>query len=213
MYRPSHFKEDRPSVLHAAMAAIGLANLVTVSADGMPQAGPVPLLLRPEEGEYGALYGHFAKANPQWRETPAGSPALAIFMGPDAYVTPSWYATKRESGKVVPTWNYATIQARGPITFFEDAAALLDLVTALTNRHEGGREAPWAVDDAPADFIQAQLRGIVGFRLAITSLEGKWKMSQNRPVADREGTADGLARNGDDAVADLVRRGGAQTLG
>ncbi|MEA1673958.1 FMN-binding negative transcriptional regulator [Nitrospirillum sp. BR 11163] len=209
MYRPPHFKEDRLPVLHQAMAAIGLANLVTVAADGMPQASPLPLLLRADEGPYGTLYGHFAKGNPQWRETPAGSPALAIFMGPDAYITPSWYATKAETGKVVPTWNYATIHARGPITFFEDADALLDLVGGLTHRHEENRAAPWTVSDAPADFIQAQLRGIVGFRLALTSLEGKWKMSQNRPAADRHGTAEGLARDGAADVAARVREGGA----
>ncbi|ASG23202.1 FMN-binding negative transcriptional regulator [Nitrospirillum viridazoti] len=209
MYRPTHFKEDRLPVLHQAMTAIGLANLVTVGADGIPQASPLPLLLRADEGPYGTLYGHVAKANPQWRETPAGSPALAIFMGPDAYITPSWYATKAETGKVVPTWNYATIHARGPITFFEDADALLDLVGGLTDRHEGSRTAPWTVADAPADFIQAQLRGIVGFRLMLTSIEGKWKMSQNRPAADRDGTANGLARDGAAGVAALVRAGGA----
>ncbi|TWB56164.1 FMN-binding negative transcriptional regulator [Nitrospirillum viridazoti] len=212
MYRPTHFKEDRLPVLHQAMTAIGLANLVTVGADGIPQASPLPLLLRADEGPYGTLYGHVAKANPQWRETPAGSPALAIFMGPDAYITPSWYATKAETGKVVPTWNYATIHARGPINFFEDADALLDLVHGLTDRHEGGRTAPWTVADAPADFIQAQLRGIVGFRLMLTSIEGKWKMSQNRPAADRDGTANGLARDGAASVAALVRTGGATVL-
>ncbi|MEC4589526.1 MULTISPECIES: FMN-binding negative transcriptional regulator [Nitrospirillum] len=209
MYRPTHFKEDRLPVLHQAMAAIGLANLVTVGADGAPQASPLPLLLRADEGPYGTLYGHVARANPQWRETPAGSPALAIFMGPDAYISPSWYATKAETGKVVPTWNYATIHARGPITFFEDADALLDLVGGLTDRHEGARTAPWTVADAPADFIQAQLRGIIGFRLMLTSVEGKWKMSQNRPVADRDGIANGLARDGAAGVAALVRAGGA----
>ncbi|TWB20700.1 PaiB family negative transcriptional regulator [Nitrospirillum amazonense] len=213
MYRPTHFKEDRLPVLHQAMAAIGLANLVTVGVDGIPQASPLPLLLRADEGPYGTLYGHVARANPQWRETPAGSPALAIFMGPDAYITPSWYATKAETGKVVPTWNYATIHARGPITFFEDTGALLDLVTSLTDRHEGGRAAPWAVADAPADFIQAQLRGIVGFRLMLTSVAGKWKMSQNRPAADRDGTANGLARDGAASVAALVQAGGANPPG
>ncbi|MDZ5648924.1 FMN-binding negative transcriptional regulator [Nitrospirillum sp. BR 11828] len=126
MYRPPHFKEDRLPVLHQAMTAIGLANVVTVAADGTPHASPLPLLLQADEGPYGTLYGHFAKANPQWRDTAAGSPALAIFMGPDAYITPSWYATKAETEKVVPTWNYATIHARGPITFFQDADALLD---------------------------------------------------------------------------------------
>ncbi|TWB42567.1 FMN-binding negative transcriptional regulator [Nitrospirillum pindoramense] len=210
MYRPPHFKEDRLPVLHQAMAAIGLANVVTVGADGTPHASPLPLLLRADEGPYGTLYGHFAKANPQWRDTPTGSPALAIFMGPDAYISPSWYATKAETEKVVPTWNYATIHARGPITFFEDADALLDLVTRLTRGHEDGRAVPWAVDDAPVDFIQAQLRGIVGFRLALTSLEGKWKMSQNRPAADRDGVVEGLAQDGATDVAALVRSGGAQ---
>ncbi|MDG3443282.1 FMN-binding negative transcriptional regulator [Nitrospirillum amazonense] len=209
MYRPIHFKEDRLPVLHQAMAAIGLANLVTVGADGVPQASPLPLLLRADEGPCGTLYGHFARANPQWRETPAGSPALAIFMGPDAYISPSWYATKAETGKVVPTWNYATIHARGPITFFEDADALLNLVGGLTDRHEEGRAAPWRVADAPDDFIQAQLRGIVGFRLMLTSVEGKWKMSQNRPAADRTSTVSGLARDGAASVAALVRAGGA----
>ncbi|MEE3622954.1 FMN-binding negative transcriptional regulator [Nitrospirillum sp. BR 11752] len=210
MYRPPHFKEDRLPVLHQAMMAIGLANVVTVGTDGAPHASPLPLLLQADEGPYGTLYGHFAKANPQWRDTPAGSPALAIFMGPDAYITPSWYATKAETEKVVPTWNYATIHARGPITFFQDADALLDLVTHLTRGHEDGRAAPWAVDDAPADFIQAQLRGIVGFRLALTSLEGKWKMSQNRPVADRDGVVKGLGQDGATDVAALVRSGGAE---
>ncbi len=130
-----------------------------------------------------------------------------MFMGADSYISPAWYETKRETGKVVPTWNYITIHAYGPVTFFEDATELLDVVTRLTTRHEGGREAPWAVSDAPAPFIQSQLKGIVGFRMPITRLQGKWKMSQNRNPADRTGVVAGLAADGKVAVAAVVAAG------
>lgn len=152
------------------------------------------------------IYGHVAKANPQWRAPVLGD-GLAIFMGPDAYVTPAWYQAKQETGKVVPTWNYVAVHAYGPIEFFEDADRLLDVVTRLTNLHEGGRAAPWSVSDAPPDFIQSQLKGIVGLRLPITRLEGKRKMSQNRNAADRAGVVSGLAasdRPSDREVAALI---------
>lgn len=135
----------------------------------------------------------------------AGTDALVIFQGPDAYITPSFYETKRQTGKVVPTWNYVAIHARGPVTFFNDTARLLQVVTRLTDREEGKRAAPWAVTDAPADFIDGMLKGIVGFSLPITRLEGKWKMSQNRPAEDRAGVVDGLTADGRDVVAELVR--------
>jgi transcriptional regulator len=154
----------------------------------------------------GTLYGHVAKANPQWREVPVGE-AMAIFMGPDAYVTPAWYATKQETGKVVPTWNYVTVHAYGPVELFDDAGRLLEAVSRLTDLHEGERASPWAVSDAPPDFVQAQLRGIVGLRMPITRLEGKRKMSQNRNAADRAGVAAGLAASGrasDREVAALI---------
>lgn len=195
MYVPPHFRAtDLPS-LHAAMRAARLPSLVTATAEGLV-ATPLPLILAEAEGEYGTLYGHVAKANPQWKLAPAGE-AMAIFTGPDAYVSPGWYATKQETGKVVPTWNYVAVHAYGPVEFFTDADRLLDVVTRLTERHEAGRAAPWAVSDAPADFIRAQLNGIVGLRLPIARLDGKRKLSQNRNAADRAGVIAGLADSAD----------------
>jgi len=191
MYVPPAFRENDLSALHAVIREARLANLVTATAEGL-LATPLPLFLMPDEGPHGTLYGHLARANPQWKQATIGA-ALGIFGGPDAYVTPSWYATKREHGKVVPTWNYVAVHAYGPVEFFEDADRLLDVVTRLTELHEGSRPAPWAVSDAPEDFIRAQLRGIVGLRLPIERIEGKRKMSQNRSAEDRAGVAAGLA--------------------
>ncbi|CAN7195351.1 FMN-binding negative transcriptional regulator [Bosea sp. LjRoot9] len=191
MYTPPAFRDDDRDSIHATIRAARLANFVTATPDGV-LATPLPLYLDENEGEHGVLYGHLAKANPQWR-TPVTGDGLAIFMGPDAYITPSWYATKQETGKVVPTWNYVAVHAYGPVEFFDDSTRLLAAVTRLTGIHEGERTAPWAVSDAPPDFIQAQLRGIVGIRMPITRLEGKRKMSQNRPEADRANVAAGLA--------------------
>jgi transcriptional regulator len=191
MYTPPAFRDENRAGLLATMHAARLANFVTATADG-PLVTPLPLLIDESEGEHGVIYGHIAKANPQWRVPPVGE-GLAIFMGPDAYVTPAWYATKQETGKVVPTWNYVAVHAHGPVEFFDDPDRLLDIVTRLTNLHEDSRAKPWAVNDAPADFIAAQLRGIVGLRMPITRLEGKRKMSQNRNGADRAGVAAGLA--------------------
>ena len=191
MYIPPAFSDEDRDSLHATMRAARLANLVTATTDG-PQVTPLPLLLDPQEGAHGTLYGHLARANPQWR-LPVIGEAVAVFMGPDAYITPGWYQTKAETGKVVPTWNYVTVHAHGPVEFFDDADRLLAAVTRLTRLHEGERDMPWEVSDAPADYIAAQLRGIVGLRMPITRLEGKRKMSQNRPEADRRGVAAGLA--------------------
>src|SRR6186997_2453846 len=146
MYTPPAFKNEDTEDIRATIRAIRLANLITATADGLI-ATPLPLFLDETEGEHGTLYGHVAKANPQWRAAPNGE-ALAIFMGPDAYVTPSWYATKQETGKVVPTWNYIAIHAYGPVEFFESSERLLKVVTRLTNIHEGSRADPWAVSDA-----------------------------------------------------------------
>jgi transcriptional regulator len=201
MYTPPLFQEDRVEILHAAIRAGGLATLVTLTADGLI-ASHVPILLDPEPAPYGTLTGHLARPNPQARG--AVGDALTIFMGPDAYVTPSWYATKRATGKVVPTWNYVAIHATGPISFFDDPDRLLDVVTRLTGQYESGRAAPWAVDDAPADFVQGMLKGIIGFTLPIARLEGKWKMSQNRPAADRAGVVAGLQADGRPEVAALI---------
>ncbi len=191
MYTPPAFKDNDLESIRATIRAARLATLVTATADGL-MATPLPLLLDETEGEHGVLYGHVAKGNPQWRSDPIGE-ALTIFTGPEAYVTPSWYATKQETGKVVPTWNYIAVHAYGPIEFFQDPERLLEVVTRLTSIHEKPRAEPWAVGDAPADFIASQLRGIVGLRIPVTRFEGKRKMSQNRPEADRIGVVVGLA--------------------
>jgi transcriptional regulator len=205
LYVPPLFKEDRIDVLHAAMRGSGLATLVTLTADGLI-ASHVPMLLDPDPTPYGTLLGHVARPNPQARGAVPGVQALAIFQGPDAYITPSWYATKRANGKVVPTWNYVTIHAYGPAEFFDDTERLRAIVTRLTEREERARAEPWAVTDAPADFIDGMLRGIVGFALPIARLEGKWKMSQNRPAEDRAGVVAGLEADGVEDVAELIPR-------
>jgi transcriptional regulator len=182
-----------------------LTNFITATADGLIGT-PLPMILNETEGPHGTLYGHVARANPQWKRVPIGD-AMAVFMGPDAYVTPSWYATKRQTGKVVPTWNYVAVHAYGPVEFFEDADRLLDVVTRLTKLHESARPDPWVVTDAPKEFIQSQLRGIVGLRMPITRVDGKRKMSQNRSAEDRAGVVNGLAASDsavDRAVANLI---------
>lgn len=207
MYLPPHFRDDDIHGIHAMMQATRLPTLVTATADGLIGT-PLPLILDETEAPNGVLYGHVARANPQWKTAPAGE-AMAIFMGPDAYVSPSWYATKQETGKVVPTWNYAAVHAYGPVEFFEDADRLLAVVTRLTAKHEQGRDRPWAVSDAPEDFIRGQLKGIVGLRLPITRLDAKRKMSQNRKDADRAGVADGLSASPDprdQAVGAMIPR-------
>ena len=205
MYVPPAFREDNLSALHEVIGEARLANLVTATVKGL-LATPLPLFLVPDEGPYGTLYGHLARANPHWKQAVLGE-AMAIFHGPDAYITPSWYATKREHGKVVPTWNYVAVHAYGPVEFFDDEVRLLDAVTRLTTLQKSSRPEPWAVTDAPKTFVDAQLRGIVGLRLPIARIEGKRKMSQNRSADDRAGVAAGLAaseRASDHAAAALI---------
>jgi len=173
------------------------------------EASHVPVVLDEAHGPYGAIRGHLARANPQWRQAVKEIQALAIFTGPDAYVSPSWYATKKKDGKVVPTWNYVAVHAYGSIEFFDDLDRLLAVVTDLTGIHESTRSDPWAVSDAPPDFIRSRLRGIVGFRLPIARLEGKWKLSQNRSEEDRAGVIEGLKNHGgsaEKAVADRMAK-------
>jgi transcriptional regulator len=180
--------------------------LVTASKDG-PLVSHLPMLLEPDVGPHGRLIGHLARANRQWRESDLAQPAVAVFMGPDAYVSPNWYPSKAEHHRVVPTWNYLTVHARGSLAFHEDTEWLHDAVTRITQRHEEGRSRPWAVGDAPLDFVAAQLKGIVGVSLGIATLEGKAKLSQNRPAADQEGVRSGLAQESDTgsaAVRDLM---------
>ena len=209
MYIPAHFNEDRTAVLHDLIRAGGLATLVSMTEDGMI-ASHAPMMLDPEPAPYGTLIGHLAKANPHARAADPGVQTLVIFHGPDGYITPSYYAAKKEHGKVVPTWNYTAIHAYGTLEVFDDPARLLAVVTRLTNQYETPRAQPWAVSDAPADFVQAHLRGIVGIALPIARLEGKVKMSQNRPAADQPGVVEGLRRDGRDTLAEAVVRSTAE---
>jgi transcriptional regulator len=204
MYNPPHFRNDDVAALHAAIRAHGFGSLVTVGADGI-EVSHVPMLVDPAPAPYGTLIGHLSKANEQWRRARPDVPALAMFLGPDAYITPAWYATKQESGKVVPTWNYVAIHASGALRFFHEPERLLGVVTRLTDAHEAGRAEPWKVTDAPDDYVAGMLKGIVGFELTITKLDGKFKMSQNRPALDRAGVVEGLARDGGETKAAVAR--------
>ena len=196
LYNPPAFRVDDLAKLFDHIDNTGLATLVTVGPDG-PLVSHVPLLLERDTGEKGKLIGHVARANPQWRDSDLAKSAVAIFMGPDAYVTPSSYPSKQQHGRVVPTWNYTVVHARGTLQFFDDPARLRGIVERLTDRHEGRRAAPWKVSDAPARFIDSQLAAIVGFELLVTALEGKYKLSQNRDPADQAGVVAGLAREDD----------------
>jgi len=198
MYLPAHFDEKRLDVLHAFVTAHPFGLLVTEGADG-PVANAVPFILDPGgAGGLGTLRAHVARANPVWRDLASANRALVVFQGPQAYVSPGWYPSKAEHGKVVPTWNYILVQARGTLRAVDDAAWLRAFVTRLTERHEAPRARPWAVGDAPADFVDTMLRAIVGIEIELTALTGKWKVSQNRSAADRDGTVRGLEDVGDD---------------
>jgi transcriptional regulator len=212
MYQPPHFVETDCDRLHSLIEAYPLGLLVSNGADG-PLANPLPFLLDREIGRFGRLRAHLSRANPQWRSLADDPKAqvLVVFQGVDTYVTPSWYATKRETGKVVPTWNYAIVQARGAARVIDDRDWLAGQIAQLTATHEAGRAEPWKVSDAPDAFVEAQIRGIVGIEIEIADLQGKWKVSQNRPMADRVGVAQGLesSEGFDEAgMARLVRQYG-----
>ncbi|RFC64865.1 MULTISPECIES: FMN-binding negative transcriptional regulator [Mesorhizobium] len=210
MYQPPHFIETNSDVLQALVRAHPLGLMISATPSG-PVADPLPFLI--SVGDDGAirLRAHLARANPHWkilRDNP-DSTVLVVFQGSESYITPSWYETKRETGKVVPTWNYVTVQARGIAQVFEDSSWLLNQITELTATHEATREAPWQVHDAPAGYIESQMKGIVGLEIEVSELSGKWKVSQNRPVADRSGVAEGLEKAASGQVmAGLVRQYG-----
>jgi len=207
MYNPSSFAITELDELHRQILGTRLATVVTHGEHGL-QASHLPLLFNPDEGPNGTLYGHFARANPQWKELQNGAEALLIFAGADAYVSPGFYPSKSEHGKVVPTWNYVAVHAYGTADVFTDAERLLNLVSALTDRHEAGRAQPWKVADAPADYIDGMLKAIVGFALPIQRLEGKRKLSQNRSAEDIAGVREGLAASPDvhnQTLAHLMR--------
>ncbi len=214
MYLPRPFRQDDESEVRRLLATHPLAELVCWTGHDLV-ASPLPLLLDLAPGEHGALLGHVARANDLWRTLDPEVEALAVFRGPDAYVSPSLYPSKATDGKVVPTWNYATVHVRGRVVVHDDAAWKLDLVRRLTDAHETGRGVPWSVADAPADFVAAQLGAIVGLELRITSITAKWKLSQNRPLADTEGVVAGLAAGTgrDSETAALMRDTAAGRLG
>jgi len=189
VYLPRHFEQDDRDALVALVRDRPLATLIIATPQG-PSADLIPLEFAADEGEHGTLRGHVARANPLWRQ--GGAAALAVFQGPDAYISPSWYASKREHGKVVPTWNYTMVQARGRLRVVEQAPWLHALVERLTQHHEAAQRMPWQVSDAPADFVAQMLAAIVGIEIPVDSLLGKWKVSQNRSAADRQGVTAGL---------------------
>jgi transcriptional regulator len=208
MYAASSFREDRLPVLHNFIREHPFAVVVSQSAQGL-QASHVPLILDEAQGPSGVLYGHVARANPHWQSL-ADAEVLAIFQGPHAYISPSWYPSKQEHGRVVPTWNYLAVHAHGPARVFDDAQSLHTLLESLTDHQESRRSTPWRVGDAPDDYIENAMRAIVGFELTLARVEGIWKVSQNRPPADRAGAAAGLREGGplDHEVAEWIERRG-----
>jgi transcriptional regulator len=207
MYLPAHFEENRLEVLHGLIDARPLGTLVTLGSDGL-NANHLPFELDRGAGAFGTLRAHVARANPVWHDLNDTVQPLVVFQGPHAYVSPSWYPSKRENGRAVPTWNYAVVHAHGPLRIVDDRDWLRALLERLTARHETQIGKGWRIDDAPADYIDKMLAVVVGIEMPITHLTGKWKVSQNQPAANREGVVAGLRElGGEDALgmAELVR--------
>ena len=204
MYLPAHFEEKRADVLHALIRSHSLGTLVTLNTASELQANPIPFLVEPGPQAHGTLRGHVARANPMWRETRGDVDALVVFQGAQSYVSPGWYPSKAEHGKVVPTWNYIVVQARGRLRAIDDAVWLRALVARLTDRFESPQARPWGIGDAPADYIETMLRAIVGIEIELTSLVGKWKVSQNQPAVNQASLLEALAV---EPMAELIREG------
>ena len=202
MYLPSDFREDRVPVLHELIRSRPLATLVTWGPGGL-SANHIPMLIAPDPCPFGTLKGHVSRANPVWKD--AGTMALAIFTGPEHYISPSWYPAKQEHGRVVPTWNYVAVHAHGMIRAHEDREWLRELVTQLTATHEAQFTTPWSVSDAPANYVDGLLRAIVGIEIRIERLEGKWKLGQNRSSADRHASAEKLMEMKTPSAAEVGR--------
>lgn len=203
MYSPAHFDESRLEILHGLMHAHPLATLVTLSADGLT-ANHIPLHLQADGSTFGKLVGHVARANPLWQNPDPSCEVLVIFQGPNAYITPSWYATKQDSGKVVPTWNYAVVHAHGPLVVKDDPQWVRAQLQSMTAQHEASRADPWAVADAPREFTDRLVQAIVGIEIPITRLQGKWKVSQNQPAQNRASVIAGLTEQGHGGSADMA---------
>jgi transcriptional regulator len=203
MYTPKHFEEPRIEVMHELMRARPLATLVTLSSGGL-NANHIPLHLVDTPAPFGTLRGHVARANPFWNDFTKDVEALAIFHGPDSYITPSWYATKKETGKVVPTWNYAVVHAYGALRIIDDAAWVRAQIEALTAHNEAAFAKPWAVSDAPHEYTEKRIETIVGFEIVITRLTGKWKVSQNQPAPNQASVVEGLNNSGMRDAAEMA---------
>lgn len=208
LYIPKHYENSDVRQLHALIDQHPLGTWVTVGSEGIV-ANHIPFLIDAQRGEFGTLVAHIAKANPVWRALADGNESIVIFHGPEAYVSPSWYPSKKEHGKVVPTWNYVAVHAHGPARAIHEHAWLMALVERLTARHEAGRAEPWKVSDAPADYVARRINAIVGIEIPVMRIEGKWKVSQNQPRADMQGIVaglDGEARTGSAQMARLVEK-------
>lgn len=203
VYVPEHFAELRPEAMHRLIAAFPLATLVTVGADGIA-ANHIPLQLDPTRGEFGTLIGHVARSNEVWREGEHRGESLAVFKSSDAYISPNWYASKRETHEVVPTWNYAVVHAYGALIVHEDDKWVRGVVGRLTKTMEASRPVPWKMADAPADYLKGMLGNIVGIEMPVSRMTGKWKVSQNRSVADRASASAGLRSTGDPGDAEMA---------
>lgn len=209
MYLPRHFDETRLPVLHELMRRHPLAAVVA-RCDERLEANHIPLVLDPSSGPHGCLRGHIARANPMWQAVAAGAEVLAIFQGPEAYVSPGYYPSKQAHGEVVPTWNYAVVHARGTVSWVHDPAWLLSLVESLTATHEAQQPSPWEVADAPDQYIAKMLEAIVGIEITLTGLQGKFKLSQNRAAADRAGVRAGLRQRGEAGTEEMLQLMGGQ---
>jgi transcriptional regulator len=203
MYQPLPHRQEQLEAQHALIRSHPLGLLISHGANGL-EANSIPFLIDPQASKLGTLQAHMARANGQWRALDAASDVLVVFRGADHYITPGWYETKRETGKVVPTWNYVMVQARGRPRVIEDAVWLRAQIAALTKKHESARPAPWAVGDAPEAFIAMQIKAIVGVEIEIAEISGKWKVSQNRPAADRIGVVAGLEALGEEASVEMA---------
>jgi transcriptional regulator len=209
MYIPKHFEEPHIETMHDLIRAYPLATLISRKADTV-EANHIPMILYREPAPFGLLRGHVARANSLWQDHPAAADVLAVFQGPHAYITPSWYATKAETGKVVPTWNYVAVHATGTMRVIQDPRWLLDHLAALVAQQEATFARPWAVSDAPQDFTQKLVESIVGIEITISEMHGKWKVGQNRPQQDQASLVEGLCAHGHVDMADLLRSKGAQ---
>jgi transcriptional regulator len=203
MYAPKHFDETRLDVLHSLIRQQPLATLVTLSADGLV-ANHIPLYLRVDGSPFGTLVGHVARGNPLWKDTDTSVPVLAIFHGPEAYISPSWYATKQEHGKVVPTWNYAVVHAKGTLHIRDNADWIRAQLLDLTGQQEAAFAKPWAVDDAPREYTDKMLSALVGIELPVSALTGKWKVSQNQPANNQASVQQVLLQAGNDQAVDMA---------